>query len=122
MSKRRATRDETENCLRFLTSSNSTSQCIKLTLKSAPNSVIKAICNAVLNVRQGPIHLTPQQKALFQKHMRIFSQLLDRKLTIDRKRKLLCYGKIPAKLVPIILTLAFNSLGSSFISLQHRSE
>ena len=39
-------------------------------LKGAPDEVIKAICNAALNVEQGDVHLSPAQRQLFSAHLK----------------------------------------------------
>jgi hypothetical protein len=39
--------------------------------RGAPDSAIRAISNAALNIEQGDIHLSPKQKALFRSHRKV---------------------------------------------------
>lgn len=56
-------------------------------LRSAPDSVIKAICNVALNALKGDVKLSASQKLLFKKHKRAILTLADRKKPLLQKRK-----------------------------------
>ena len=96
-------------------------------LKSAPDEVVEAISNAALNAREGDVHLTPAQKALFRAHEESFNLLTDRHYSIaDKRRHLLSRkrntslqegGAFPiAALVVPLLSSVLSSIGSAFIS------
>ena len=96
-------------------------------LKSAFDEVIEAISNAALNAREGDVHLTPAQKALFRAHEESFNLLTDRHFSIADKRRHLLSRKrntslqeggafpIAALVVPLLSTV-LSSIGSAFIS------
>ena len=84
----------------------------KALLQSAPDSVIKTICNASLNAYKGEVHLTPSQKKLFGKHKKLFEKLSTRQVSIKAKRKLLNQKGNGLPLIPIILSTVLSSLGS----------
>jgi len=97
-------------------------------LNNAPDEVIEAISNAALNAREGDVHLTPAQKALFRAHEESFNILTDRHSSIaDKRRHLLARkrkntslqegGAFPiAALVVPLLSTVLSSIGSAFIS------
>ena len=66
-------------------------------IRTAPQSVIKTICNAAFNTQYNPIiRLTPAQRKILAKHRRKISFLTDRHKTLQRKRKLLQnHGALP---------------------------
>ena len=56
-------------------------------IKSAPDSVIKLICNAALNVERNPdIVLTPEQKELFRHHRKAIALLTSPDVPVVKKR------------------------------------
>ena len=87
----------------------------KLVLQKAPESVIKAICNASLNASNGDIRLTPKQKKLFKRYQPLFQHLNSRQESIPKKRKLLVQ-KGGLAILPIILSTVLGSLGSALFS------
>ena len=84
----------------------------KALLQSAPETVIKTICNAAVNALKGEVHLTPSQKKLFGKHKKLFESLSTRQVSIKAKRKLLNQKGNGLPLIPIILSTVLSSLGS----------
>ncbi len=87
----------------------------KLIVQRAPDSVIKAICNASLNASNGDIRLTTNQKKFFKDHQKLFQHLNSRKEPILKKRKLLVQ-KGGLAILPIILSTVLGSLGSALFS------
>lgn len=58
-------------------------------IRASPNSVVKTICNAALNVERGDIQLSPIQKKLFRNHRKEIAKLTNRRVNISTKRRLL---------------------------------
>ncbi len=84
-------------------------------LSRAPPEVIKALCNAALNVQRGEVTLSAEQKRILGRHRLLISKLVELKLPLERKRKLLVQrggGPILAAIIPILLSSVFSSLGS----------
>ena len=84
----------------------------KTLLQTAPDPVIKTICNAAINALKGEVHLTPSQKKLFGRHKSLFESLSSRQVSIKTKRKLLNQKGNGLPLIPIILSTVLSSLGS----------
>lgn len=88
----------------------------KEVIRSAPDQVIKAICNAALNAAKNPvIHLTPSTKNLFRENAGTFALLTNRQVPIPRKRKLLQTGS-GLGLIPALLSSVIPIIGSLFLS------
>lgn len=94
----------------------------QLVLNKSSDGVIKAICNAALNVERGDVSLTPAQKRLFARHRKHISLLTARNVPLKKKRKALVQRGgflqflLPALLGPIISTignLLFNRGGGN---------
>ena len=64
----------------------------RLVIRDSPDGVIKAICNAALNVQRGDIELTEAQKRQLRRHRGVFKTLVDRTTSIERKRAVLQKG------------------------------
>jgi ABC-type methionine transport system ATPase subunit len=78
-------------------------------LSRSPDSVIKTICNAALNVEQGDLALTKQQKTAFRKHRNQIHKLTSRHVPLSAKRKVLRGGAFP--ILPLLLSAAISTLG-----------
>jgi hypothetical protein len=65
---------------------------VKQIIKSSPDSVVKTICNAALNVERGDVRLTESHKRQLRKHRKGISLLTSRKVPLKRKRKALTIG------------------------------
>ena len=78
----------------------------------APNNVIKAISNAALNVARGDVHLSPAQRALLTRYKSDFIPLIERKMPLAKKRKVLSQ-KGGLAILPIILSSVLSTLGSA---------
>lgn len=81
-------------------------------VKSSPDSVIKSICDAALNVQRGDrISLNKKEKALFRKHHVAIGSLASKKVPLARKRKLLTQEG-GAFFIPALIGAALSGLGS----------
>ena len=83
----------------------------KTVVQKAPDSVIKAICNASYNVGNGDIPLTPTQKKKFKSQIQLLTKLNSRDVTVPAKRKILVQ-KGGIAILPILLSTVLGSLGS----------
>jgi hypothetical protein len=86
----------------------------RVLLNRAPDSVIKAICDAALNVLQSDsVQIKPKTKRTFVKHRLLFSKLVNKQIPIVNKRKALTQ-KGGLAILPVILSTVLGSLGSLF--------
>jgi len=83
-------------------------------LSRAPPNVIKRICDAALNAREGQVILSKKQKQLLARHRKTIEKLLEKSLPVERKRKVLVQqgGGIAAVIIPVILSAVLEALGS----------
>ena len=88
-------------------------------LKTAPDGVIKAVANAALNAKRGPIPISPKLKKYFSKHGRQINYLINPSKPVSAKRKYLLQrgsgiGAILGLLAPLVSTV-ISTIGSKFI-------
>jgi hypothetical protein len=82
-------------------------------IRSSPDSVIKTICNAALNVqRGGRVSLSNADKIRFRKHSGQIAKLVSKKLSVAKKRKLLSQ-RGGAFWIPALIGAALGGLGST---------
>ena len=83
-------------------------------LSRAPPNVIKRICDAALNAREGQVILSKKQKQVLARHRKTIEKLLEKSLPLERKRKVLVQqgGGIAAVIIPVILSAVLEALGS----------
>jgi hypothetical protein len=82
-------------------------------LKAAPDTVIKTICNAALNVQRGSdVVLTNKQKQLFRKHGAQINKLVSPQASLKSKRKVL-NQQGGAFWIPALIGAAATALGSA---------
>jgi hypothetical protein len=82
-------------------------------VKSAPDGVIKTICNAALNVqRGGSVTLSNAQRTLFGRHRRDIAKLVSKKISVKSKRKLIGQ-RGGAFWIPALIGAALGGLGST---------
>jgi len=116
MQKRQPYYSQTKRYIKFLSVCNDP-KSTKSVVQSAPDHVIKTICDAALNAQQGDVSLSKSQKHLFRKHQRLFKQLIDKKIPIKAKKRLIVRQKGGAfPLIPILLSTVLSSLGSLLFS------
>ena len=88
-------------------------QALNSVLKAAPDSVVKTICNAALNVqRENGFALTNSQKNLFRKHSSQINSLVSQRASLKTKRKVLGQ-RGGAFWIPALIGAAATALGSS---------
>ena len=92
-------------------------KCVKTLLHSAPDHVIKTICNAALNAQRGDVRISKSHKRLFQQHRKLFASLVNKKVPIKVKKRQLIRQKGGAfPLIPILLSTVLSSVGSLLFS------
>jgi hypothetical protein len=87
-------------------------------LKGAPDEVIKAICNAALNIEQGDIRLSPAQRHLFSAHREKISNTTSRIGVLKSKRNIIQSQKSGFPSIPILLGAALCGLGPQLFGKQ----
>jgi hypothetical protein len=88
-------------------------KALSAVVRSAPDTVIKTICDAALNVqRGGRVSLTGAQQALFRKHDKQVSKLVSKKASLKQKRRLLSQ-RGGAFWIPALIGAALGGLGST---------
>jgi hypothetical protein len=83
--------------------------------RAAPDSTIRAISNAALNIEQGDIHLSPKQKALFRTHRKDIATLTSPHTSLVRKHKVIQYLKGGFFFIPALIGAAIGAIGSKLI-------
>lgn len=81
-------------------------------VRAAPDSVLKSICNAALNVERGEIKLSPSQKTLFRQHRQQIANLTSRRVGLHSKRRIL-EQRGGAFWIPALIGAAISGLGSA---------
>ena len=89
---------------------------VRAILKNVPDAVIRAICNAALNAREGDVVFTLHLKQLFSRHHHHFERLTDVQYPIKKKRALCLKQGGMLHIICAILRHILGSLGSKFIS------
>ncbi len=87
----------------------------KAALRSAPDQVVKHICNAAINAYQCDIKLNKKQKSSLKKYKQVISELSSKNLSLKHKHKIL-NQKGGFSFVPIILSTVLSALGSSLFN------
>lgn len=87
-------------------------------LKSAPEAVVKSVCNAALNLLKGDINITPNQKKIFKQHKAVISKLASKGIPIKVKRNLLTQ-KGSGFFIPLLLGSVLTTLGSAIFKQFH---
>ena len=83
----------------------------KAIIEHATPDLIHAVTEIIYNMLKGVIELTPDQKRRLSRHKEEFRALVNKKLSIKKKRKILNQkgtGAGLAALIPIALTLLAN--------------
>jgi len=65
---------------------------VKHIIRASPDSVVKTICNAALNVERGDVGLTEADKRRLRRHRKGIALLTSRKVSLKRKRQALTAG------------------------------
>ena len=74
-------------------------------IRKLPNSCIKSVCECVLNVLQGRIRLSKQQKAKLSRHKHTLRKVIYKKTSLASKRRLIIQkGGFLQYLIPAALS------------------
>jgi len=73
-------------------------------IESADNTLIRCICECILNILNGNVKLNKTNLANLKQYAQLLCQLVDKKTTIKAKKNLLIQkgGFLPALLAPVI--------------------
>ena len=82
---------------------------------AAPDSTIRAISNAAVNIEQGDIHLSPNEKALFRTHRKDIATLTSPRVCLARKRKIIQSQTGGFFFIPALIGAALGAVGSKII-------
>ena len=86
----------------------------RLVVKDSSPAVIRTICNAALNAQRGDVFLSPSVKASFRRNRRAFDILIDRKRSIESKRRFITQrGSGFLGLLAPLLGTVLGSIGSA---------
>ncbi|KAI8477988.1 hypothetical protein Bbelb_053410 [Branchiostoma belcheri] len=94
------------DCLRVLSKANP--KLRKAILSSAPNDLLKSICDCTHNILEGNIRLTPGQRKGLARHKSTLRQLGDKKIPLSKKRQTLIQkgGFLSLLLNPIVSAIS----------------
>ena len=101
--------------VKFISISNN-NQAIKQVLRSGPDSLIKIICNAALNVHHGDLGLDSKQKKIFAKYKKLFEILESKNISIIAKRQKILQLRNPL-IISKILYLVLECFPTSCLNL-----
>ena len=91
---------------------------LRTTISRAPNSVIKSISDVALNAMHGGgIKLSKRQRDLFAKRRSVFNILINRKVALARKRKVLV-GKGFLAILPLLISTVLGAIGPQLLKKQ----
>jgi hypothetical protein len=82
---------------------------------AAPIGVVHGICNAALNVEQGDVHLSPNQKALFSAHRNDIATLTSPNVSLARKRMVTQSQTGGFFFIPALIGAALGAIGSNIV-------
>ena len=83
-------------------------------VKSAPDSVIKTICNAALNCYRGEVTLNPRQRKVLKKFRKQIEKLCSKEIGLKTKRKILVQ-KGGAIWIPLLVGALLHNFGSALL-------
>ena len=79
---------------------------VRKVILTAPDGVIRAICNAALNARENDVRIPPHLKHIFAKFHRHINRLTDRRcLLVETRRLLVQRGGVLPIISPLIATV-----------------
>ena len=90
---------------------------VRATLEKAPVGVIRGVCNAAVNARQGEVQIPAHLRPLFRQHSDHLDLLIDRQQPLEFKRQLLISGgggdgkRQRGGALPIVVPLLATVLG-----------
>ena len=98
----------TKRYIKFL-QVNKDPTALRATLKNAPDSVIKTICNIALNAQQGDVAIRPFLKRILHRHKNKIHALVSQTRPLKSKRRLLQHGGFA--FLPVLLAAVLPTLG-----------
>ena len=122
MRQQKRNRNQIKRTIKFLASGPDIN-VVRAALENAPAGVIRGVCNAAVNARQGEVQIPAHLKPLFRQYSNQIDTLIDRRHSFDFKRQLLITGRGGSEpkggelpiVVPLLATV-LGSLGGEFIS------
>ncbi len=84
-------------------------------LKTAPERVMKTICNAALNCNVGDVQLFPKQKHILKRFRKQIEALCSKSIGINFKRRILVQ-KGGATSIPLLIGSVLTTLGHQIFS------
>lgn len=89
----------------------------KQMIQTASKEVIDTVCECCLNVLKGTIPLSPHQKKCLGKHRHLLRQMVQKKIPVHQKKKMLVQRGgfvLPMLLGPLLKGIAGTMLGGLF--------
>ncbi len=83
-------------------------------VKTAPDSVIKTICNAAVNCYRGDIKLSPKHKKTLKRFRKQIDKLCNKSLALKSKRKILVQ-KGGAIWIPLLIGSVLDTFGTQLL-------
>ena len=85
-------------------------------IRTAPDDVIKAICNAAYNTQYNRrVRVKPKDQKILKEHLREISILTSKRPSLKKKRQLLQTGGV-LPFIPVLLGSALATLGAHLFS------
>ena len=81
--------------------------------KNLNDSLILCLCECSLNILRGNIPLQPKQKKMLAKHKEDLRKLIDKKISIKKKRQILQNGGFIGTLLGPIVSILSGLLGGN---------
>ncbi len=81
----------------------------KQMIQTASKDVIDTVCECCLNVLKGTIPLSKHQKECLAKHRHVLHQMVQKKIPIRQKKKMLVQRGGFIQLLPMVLTPLFKA-------------
>ena len=75
------------------------------------DSLILCLCECSLNILRGNVPLKPKQKKLLEKHKKCLRQLINKKISMKNKKKILQDGGFISALISPIISVLNGLLG-----------
>ena len=85
-------------------------KAMKATIKSANRQLVNALCEGSVNVLKGNVPMTPYQKRRLRRYKKDLRALVNRKVSVKRKKTVLQKGGFLSALLPPLIGV----LGSLF--------
>ena len=101
--------------IKFLSLSFDT-EVVLIVLQKALDSVIRAICNAALNAREGDVRIPPHVKHIFAKYHQHIHRFTVRRCPLVEKRRLLVQRGGVLPIIAYLIATVLAPINGEFIS------